>query len=141
MSSLLRLLIFWFIWSLIVGRRRSPRRQETAPEPVATPKRRPSRRVRRGLAGPPYQYEDEGLETTAVDMLPAGGDVPVGKEPEPAPRLAQIPAVVTVSEQQPAERTVVSSQDSFLAPGTLIQSLILMQAVSEPRCNRPWRPR
>ncbi|NLG86051.1 MAG: hypothetical protein GX489_02325, partial [Firmicutes bacterium] len=58
-SLILDLLILWFIWSLITGRRSQRRQQERTQKTEARTKQRPVKRVRRGLTGPSYQEEDE----------------------------------------------------------------------------------
>lgn len=153
-SLILNLLIFWFIWSLVTGRRSQRRRQETAGETVAKRKRRPSKRVRRGLGGPSYQEIQEEPESVsekepamATEPRPSESaerkltqpetNVVVAASQEPAKDVS----ATDVTGKQPSEEMPALSTDTFLTPGILVQSLILMQALSEPRCKRAWRVR
>ncbi len=147
-SLILNLLIFWFIGSLIAGQRR--RQQQTMTET----KRRPPRRVRRGLTGPPYQEEDEEIETVTLEAASKVSEAvsSPGEEPEPQQRktmaiataaqeVTQDTSLTALSPGQPLEGTPALSSANLLASGTLVNSLILMQALSEPRCKRAWRAR
>lgn len=156
-SLILDLLILWFIWSLITGRRSQRRQQERTQKTEARTKQRPVKRVRRGLTGPSYQEEDEESGTPSAEVLArakepareAGGGFAATKELMPQqPQMPTTvlqehvtPKTVTIAQGQPSERTVSLTSDNLLAPSTLVQSLILMQALSEPRCKRAWRAR
>lgn len=155
MSSLiLNLLILWLIWRLSAGQRSQRRRPETADKTVIRSKRRPVRRVRRGFTGPAYQIEDEETQT-ATSQKPAseaGGafaateelvpqQMPMSDTATVSPEQATPPELSAINQEEPLEKTASPSPDSLLAPDTLVQSLILMQALSEPRCRRAWRAR
>ena len=153
-SLILNLLIFWFIGNLLAGRFSQRRRQQTAGETVARTKRRLIRRLRRGLTGPSYEVEDEEIET-AISEAPARAAKSVsspGTELGPQqPKTAAIAAAsqenvtsetpTALPQKQPLEKTPALNPNSLLVPSALVQSLILMQVLSEPRCKRAWHVR
>lgn len=153
MSSLfLNLLIFWLIWNLIIAQRSQRRQQKTAGETIAKTKRKPARPVRRGLTGPFYQEQDEEMEIPTQRSprkqkrtSPEGQELKLRRSRTDVAAVSQgkveeLSATDTV-QQQTYKKTSALSLESLLAPDALIQSLILTQVLSEPRCKRTWRAR
>jgi hypothetical protein len=151
-SLILNLLIIWFIGRLLGGQTAQRRRHKMAGKTEARSRRPPSRRVRRGLSGHLYQEEDDEDEIESIALEPIQNrteqerifseDQELGSW-QPATEAMAVSSLetaaqeraTTVPERQPIDKLPAPSQD-LLSPNNLVQSLILVQVLSEPRCRR-----
>jgi len=144
MSVLFRLLLFWLVWNLFISPKK-PERKRQKPVPTAPLPRSdvdlPSAEEETYEDIPPTGEETDEAVPRAKDgtwedleLTVPPHPQPLHPEPEPVPRSVLTP-VAGRARKTPA---------SFPGPvtsATIVQSVVLMQALGECRCRRPWCPR